>query len=406
MIIREYRETDKEAAHRIWKEVGWLDEGEEALLDFMLGIGHNMVADFDGTAECLVLSIPGDLDYLGERLPFCGINGVTTSQIIRKRGAAGRVLAQNLAWNAQQGALVAGLGIFDQGFYDKLGFGTGPMVHSTSFDPRDLSVPITERLPVRLLAENWQEVHDARVARLRGHGSVSFKDADFTRSGVAEGKKKAYGLGYRNDEGVLTHYLWMKPAAEHGPTDIWFVVYQTTEQLMELLGLIKSLGDQYYTVNLQDPTGVQLQDLIRQPFRRARIGDKAKHSTGTHAAAWWQMRMLDVPGCLAETHLPTGKVSFNLELTDPIERYLEESEWKGVGGQYVVTLGTDSSAEPGCDATLPTLKASVNAFTRMWLGVLPATSLAITDDLTGPKELLEALDWQLRLPKPSLEWGF
>ena len=32
---------------------------------------------------------------------------------------------------------------------------------------------------------------------------------------------------------------------------------------------------------------------------------------------------------------------------------------------------------------LPTLTATVSAFTRMWLGVRPATGLTITDDLQG-----------------------
>jgi hypothetical protein len=71
-----------------------------------------------------------------------------------------------------------------------------------------------------------------------------------------------------------------------------------------------------------------------------------------------------------------------------------------------VTLGPQSSAEPGTDRALPTLAASVGAFTRMWLGVLPATGLAVTDELEGPQELLEELDWALRLPQPSVDWGF
>ena len=72
----------------------------------------------------------------------------------------------------------------------------------------------------------------------------------------------------------------------------------------------------------------------------------------------------------------------------------------------MVALGPESSAEPGTDGTLPTLTASVGAFTRMWLGVLPATGLAVTDELEGPQELLEELDWALRLPQPRYDWGF
>jgi len=42
----------------------------------------------------------------------------------------------------------------------------------------------------------------------------------------------------------------------------------------------------------------------------------------------------------------------------------------------------------------------------MWFGVRPATSLAITDQLSAPQELLEKLDWTLRLPEPKLDWDF
>ena len=72
----------------------------------------------------------------------------------------------------------------------------------------------------------------------------------------------------------------------------------------------------------------------------------------------------------------------------------------------MVTLGPASGAEPGLDPALPTLTASVGAFTRMWLGVRPASGLAVTDDLAGPPELLEALDWALRLPQPKPDWDF
>ena len=70
------------------------------------------------------------------------------------------------------------------------------------------------------------------------------------------------------------------------------------------------------------------------------------------------------------------------------------------------TLGPASSAEPGVDAGRPTLTASAGAFTRLWLGVRPATRLTVTDALAGPPELLEKLDYALRLPDPKPDWDF
>ncbi len=123
--------------------------------------------------------------------------------------------------------------------------------------------------------------------------------------------------------------------------------------------------------------------------------------------AYWQMRICDLPKCLDQTHLPGDDVRFNLRLTDPIERFLpENAPWRGVAGEYVVSLGPSSCARRGADSSLATLEASVNAFTRMWLGVRPATGLAITDDLCGPSQLLEQLDRVLRLPDPKPDWDF
>jgi hypothetical protein len=80
--------------------------------------------------------------------------------------------------------------------------------------------------------------------------------------------------------------------------------------------------------------------------------------------------------------------------------------WRGVGGDYVVTLGPVSEVVVGREPSLPLLQASVNAFTRLWMGVRPATGLAVTDNLSGPGDLLCALDGALRLPVPRVDWEF
>lgn len=72
----------------------------------------------------------------------------------------------------------------------------------------------------------------------------------------------------------------------------------------------------------------------------------------------------------------------------------------------MVTLGSDSRAVKGNKSNLRTLKATVGAFTRMWLGVQPAAGLHITDKLDGPMSLLKELDRVLRLPKPHPDWDF
>jgi len=160
-------------------------------------------------------------------------------------------------------------------------------------------------------------------------------------------------------------------------------------------------------VRVREPQGIQLQDLLKKPFKMRQVSEKSKYESRMRASAYWQVRICDLNGCLECTHLARERVRFNLILTDPIEGFLEkDAPWRGVAGNYLVTLGPSSEAKPGTDTTLPTLNASVGAFTRMWLGVRPATGLSWTDELSAPEELLEALDRLLCLPDPKPDWDF
>ncbi len=72
----------------------------------------------------------------------------------------------------------------------------------------------------------------------------------------------------------------------------------------------------------------------------------------------------------------------------------------------MLRLGEQSTVERGRDASLDTLTASVNAFTRLWLGVRPATTLATTDALEATPDLLAGLDETIRLPRPDVQMDF
>ncbi len=156
---------------------------------------------------------------------------------------------------------------------------------------------------------------------------------------------------------------------------------------------------------MREPPGIQLQNLLDRPFRRHALSERSRYENRALAHAFWQVRVCDLAKCLEQTRLRHGEARFNLRLTDPIDGLLEEgAAWRGVAGEYVVSLGASSGAKRGSDPSLPTLRASVNAFSRLWLGARPATSLAVTDNLSGPPELLEELNWTLRLPEPRPDW--
>ncbi len=411
ITIRPYEaEKDHDAVCRIWQEVGWIQRSEEidAAAGRFFAAGSTLVAEINGTAESSVSIIPGTFQYLDETLTLGGVAAVATSRIARKQGLAARLLAQLLAEEVAAGVQVAGLGMFEQGYYDQLGFGALPYVRWVAFDPAQLQVPVTARIPRRITLDDWEAAHAARLTRMAGHGACSLASANMTRGDMVF-SKTGFGLGYDDGpDGALSHYVWFSSDnMEDGPYWVWQLVYQNSTQLLELVALMRNLGNQVHAIHLREPHGIQFQDLLKQPFRFRRLTSKGKFENRAWGDGYHQLRICDLAGCLAKTHLPGETVRFNLALTDPITRHLgEDAPWQGIGGEYIVTLGPESSAAPGNDPALPTLVATVNAFSRMWLGVRQPSRLAVTDALAGPPELLRDLDRVLRLPVPEFDWDF
>ena len=405
--IRPYNpETDREAVQAIWREVGWLEKDQNKPMDLMFDASRAMVSDLRGNAECLVITSSASMRYLDADLPLTAVTGVTTSRIARKRGIARKTLTHALIRDVEDGAILAGLSMFDQGYYELLGFGTGGYEVWVDFDPSTLSVPAHVRSPIRLGKADGERMHAARLARLRGHGSVNFDHPAITTAEL-EWAKNGFGLGYEED-GDLSHFIFCDAEdVEYGPYTVWFSAYRDHQQFLELLSLLKSLGDQIHKVTMRQPPAVQMQDFLNRPFRLRRKTEKGKFSNRLRASAYWQMRILDLPACLEKTHLSCPTLRFNLSLSDPLETLLPaNATWRGCGGDYIVEIGAESSAQPGHDPSLPLLTASVGALTRLWLGVLPASSLVVSDHLSGPAALLRALDKAFRLPPPHPDWEY
>jgi GNAT superfamily N-acetyltransferase len=410
MHFREYdAERDRDSVQRMWRGIGWLKEGQEEAVDLFIAASHALVAEVDGDAEGLVGSMPGQMRYQQEELSLSAITTVSVGRRVRKRGVARRLVAQLLAADAADGAHVAALGMFEQGYYNRLGFGTGSYEHWMSFDPAQLRVANPRRIPRHLLQSDWAVVHSSRLRRMRDHGSCNVLPPQITRAEMMTAKN-GFGFGYFDGDGQdLTHHLWCSTTdPEFGPYTVLWMAYGNWDQFLELLGVIRGLGDQVRLIKMREPPGIQLQDLLEKPFAQHRARESGKLETTSRAIAYWQVRICDLGGCLERTHLQGRTLRFNLELDDPIESYLgEDASWRGLRGRYVVTLGPRSGAAEGHDEALPTLRASVGAFTRLWLGVQSATSLSVTDGLKGPPALLQELDGLLRcLPAPKWDWDF
>ena len=406
MVGRPYDEDrDLAALTRIWREVGWIDDTDEQAkaLARVARRGGTLVGDVAGEAECAVLRTPGTMRYLDTELPLCAITGVTTSHVGRRQGLATALMVETLGAAVRDGAAVASLGFFEQGYYDRFGFGTGCYEHRLRFDPASLRVPVPEAPPVRVGPDDLGELHQLMARRHRGHGSVVLDAADWF---VAEWAwlERPFALGWRGDDGRLTHALLGSMKDEHGPYVIELLAYEEPAQLLDLLGWIRVLGDQVNQVVIGwEPVDVQLQDLIHEPVRQRRVARLAGGSDALHQAiAEQQDRVLDLGACIAAVRTPVP-ASFGLRLHDPLEAL---GGWPGIGGEHTVHLGDASSVTAGIERGLPVLEASVGALTRLWLGVRPATGLALTDDLDGPADLLRRLDESLRLPTPQAGWSF
>ena len=402
-----HEERDLAAVTRMWREVGWIDDTEDqaaGLRDF-LGAGAAIVADVGGEAECLVHRVTGSVRHGVTDLPLSAITAVTTSHVGRRQGLASVLMSQAIADAAREGAAVATLGIFDQGFYDRFGFGTGTYEHRLTFDPATLAVEIPARPPVRLGRGHTGEMHACLLRRHRGHGSVVL-DPPVTISAEMAWTENPVALGYRAPDGRLTHFVLGSMKGEHGPYVVDVLAYEQPPQLLELLGLLRSLGDQVDLVTVTDePAGVQLQDLIRTPFRQRRSARLTGGSGALHEAiAEQQDRILDLRRCIGAVR-SRREVGFGLRLRDPLESRTEDG-WQGISGEYTVRLGERSTVEDGLTEDLSVLDASVGPFTRLWFGVRPASGLALTDDLHGDPDLVAALDEVFLLPPPRAGWSY
>jgi GNAT superfamily N-acetyltransferase len=407
MICRKFDpQKDNPAVYRIWEETGWLEEGSKESLELSLEACSSWVAELAGEVECLVLTAPGSMRYLLQELPFASVCAVVTGRAGRKQGLATFLTARAVAEAAREGATVVGLGMFEEGFYNRLGFGTGAYEHIIRFSPSRLITTAKYRPPKRLTIADYKEIHVCRLQRLKQHGCCSIFSPELTKAHMLE-YKNGFGLGYYDGpKGALSHHVWfsIEGPVEGGTYRVEWLSYRNWQQFLDLLAVVQSLGDEVATISLMEPPGIEFQNFVHKPFmgRRFNLSGNAEYQIEAHAN--WQMRLTDLRACLAKTQLKGAEVRFNLKLNDPIEEYLDHNQkWRGIGGEYVVTLGPRSGAKPGMEPELPTLTASVDTFTRMWLGALSASALSATGSLQGSPELLSKLD-TFYLPTPHPDW--
>jgi len=407
IVIRDYQEKDFKAIERIWQECGWLEGSMESTMQEIIKDSHIKVAEIDGSVEASAMATDAQVQYLDEVIQANVINAVTVSLVARKIGLANKALAALLADEAEKGVPLSVLGMFEQGFYDKLGYGTGSYFRQLHVDPAELNIPVKCRIPKRLSKDDFQAIHQNRLNRIKLHGRFDMLSPIATKSEM-EFHKKSFGLGYYNEAGRLTHHLWIDPSdQESGPYYIVWYAYETNEQLLELLALLQSFNNQVREISITEPADIQLLDFMKKPIHSKVVTKGNKFQNYLNSYAYWQLRLLDPIACLELTSLHTEDLELNLILSDPIEQYLPvDSKWRGCGGKYTLLLGKKCCLRKDFKADLPVLSASINAFSRMWLGLKPASGLACSDDLAADADLLNQLDNAFCLPEPQPDWWF
>ena len=407
-MIRTYKPEDLEHSLRIFREIGWMDGKDSDKDVFMAYIdeGNSLVADLNGEVEVFVVTRSGCCKYLEDDIPFSAVTGVATSRVARQLGLAGRVTAMAIAESAKNGAAMSILGIFDQGYYEKFGYGNTVNHRISTIDPSQLKVPRLSRSPKRLSKNDAKAMHECRCRRKRYHGGCNLNGSGETKA-TTIWQEHGFGLGFENENGMLTHFLWIEPKGEHGPYNVCFTGWETHEQFIELLSVLNSLSDQIHGVRMADPPRLQLQDFLTRPHatRRARKG--GDFDINVVSQIWMQCRILDLPVCVGAMKCCGPPVSFNLELTDPVEKYLpKESSWRGVSGNWIIRIGENSSATLGSDPALQTASCTVNDLSRIWFGSSTAESVSVTGDFRSDPELIQAIDGVVCIPTPVVDWDF
>lgn len=411
MTIRPYNASkDLTAVTRLWEEIAWIDRDDEDDAEYLkvfLAGSNALVAEMHGEAECLVASCPGSILHLATEVPMTVIAAVTTSLIARKQGLASRTTARAIAEGAEAGHATAALGMFEQGYYTRLGFGNSAYEQIARFNPSSLNVSVDFPAPVRLSQKDAADMHQALMQRWRGHGSVQVIPPEHFQAETGW-TEDPVGLGFRDDNGELTHFIWGSSKGENGPFRISAMAYRNRQQLLELMALIKSLGNQLLLVRLVETQHLQMQDLLNEPFKAQNKTEGGKYPESIRSEAWWQLRINDLASCIGAMRLPDRPtLSLNLSVEDPITRYLDSGQgWQGIGGDYTLHLGASSEASPGHSKGLPLLKASTSGISRLWLGAASANRLATSSEIDADQELLDKLDSSLSLPLPHPGWEF
>lgn len=452
---------DLEQLKLLWKDAAWDAELEdyEAALRHLIPHTHSLVADDDRGIAAVVASMGGEFQFLESSLPMSVVLSVLSAAHARRQGHSAELLTILLQQEQTRGAVVAVLGAFDQGYYDKLGFGTGGYDPVMVMNPAALRIPSHARRALdhpsvrirRITNADSEALFASWVRHKRYHGACTAKNVGFVSAMMHGMAGQGFGLaiceGSGTNEHIAAHFFGKRLG--EGKLDILWACADTPARYLQLLEVIHRLSDQLEQVKLTPPPYIALHDLLARPLR-----DGIVHTGHPFDdALLWQLRILDIPRAIHAVRLPIAEtVHFTLRITDPVEKYAP-ADWTGCAGDYAVQLGEESRCVPlksqgeswgnaqqgewgetregawsesrgntqgGARGNTQdnaqdnaqeaqgeaVLDASIGAFSRFWSGALRPSALSHSDHFHASEELIAQLERVYSVPTPFRMWEF
>jgi predicted acetyltransferase len=349
---------------------------------------RRLVGVFDGTAGipeqpvATTICWPADLTVPGERVvPAWAVSGVTVAQTHRRRGIARALVEAELRTALALGLPVAMLTVSESTIYSRFGFSPAALARDVTVSTRRVRwTGPTPQGQVRLVTPEQLAVDGHAVVervRLRTPGQMSYSGHLWTRQlGLATGDDNAKRLQtIRYDDADGTPQGFAVYLVTEDPSDF-------ADHVLELQTLVAATTDAYaglwrYLLEMDlvstvraslRPVDEPLRWMI-DDFRAVRVNE-VDH-------LW--VRVLDVPAALAaRTYGLPGRLVISVD--DPLG--FAAGTWAldvdATGGAVV------TATEEPADTSM-----SVNALGSLYLGGVPAATLAASGSLTGDPQRLD-----------------
>lgn len=323
------------------------------------------------------LTVPG-----GRAVGTWAVSGVTVSPTHRRRGIARALVEAELRTAVAQGLPTATLTVSESTIYSRFGFSPAVLARDVTVQTARArwAGPEPAGRVHTVTAEQLDEVGPAVVERVRlsRPGEVSYSGTLWTRQlGMSAGDENA------------KHLRFVRHDAPDGTPD-GFAVYQLverghdfTEHELRLKTLVAATPDAYAALwrfvlemDLVSTVTAHLRP-VDEPLRWLLEDFRAVSVTETDHL--W-VRVLDVPAALsARTYPSPGRLVLTVD--DPLGH---------AAGTWVLDVSADGSATVTASTEPADATMSVNALGALYLGGVPARSLAAAGSLRGDVERVDA----------------